>query len=78
MIADRSVLDHFISQQERYLELLTQADHIDISLKGIPITITKLIKLKLGDALRFNIYHNERHWLQAERAKAELIKQKRG
>ncbi len=78
MTIDRSVLERFIRQQENYLELLTLADRIDINLKGIPITITGLIRLRLGDALRFTIYHNERHWIQAERTQAELIKQKRG
>ncbi len=78
MTIDRSVLDRFIRQQENYLELLTLADRIDINLKGIPITITGLIRLRLGDALRFTIYHNERHWIQAERTKTVLIKQKRG
>jgi len=78
MTIDRSVLERFIRQQENYLELLTLADRIDINLNGIPITITGLIRLRLGDALRFTIYHNERHWIQAERTKAALIKQKRG
>lgn len=77
MVPERSVLDRFINQQESYLELLRLAGYTDINQKGIPITITRLIRLKLGDALRFIIYHNERHWLQAERIKRELIKQKR-
>lgn len=79
MTANRSVLDRFIGQQERYHTLLLQAAHTDLHSKGIPITITSLIKLRLGDALRFTIYHNERHWQQAERTKEAIpLKQKQG
>jgi hypothetical protein len=31
----------------------------------IPISISKIVRLKLGDALLFVVYHNERHMYQA-------------
>ena len=38
------------------------------------ISISKLIKLRLGDTFRVLIYHNERHIKQAERAIKEASK----
>lgn len=34
----------------------------------IPISINQLIKIRLGDSLRFVIYHNQRHFQQALQA----------
>lgn len=65
---DAGVLERFIQQQERLLQILGQARNTDMERIRIPITISKWIRLKLGDTLRFVIYHNERHIQQAQRA----------
>lgn len=64
---DAGALERFIQQQELLLQILEQARNTDIGRVRIPITLSKWIRLKLGDALRFVIYHNERHIQQARR-----------
>lgn len=63
----QDVLERFLDQQEEFLKILTEASKVDLEKVKVPITIAKWIKLKLGDTLRFNIYHNERHLWQAKK-----------
>lgn len=58
---NRDVIDEFIRQQKCFLQILEKAELLDLNRIKTSISISKLIKLKLGDTLRFNIYHNERH-----------------
>jgi DinB superfamily len=58
----------FIDQQERMLQLLEKARAIDLRKAKTPISISRLIKLPVGDTFRFLIAHNYRHVLQAKRA----------
>lgn len=60
-------IDAFIAGQYTLLKQLEEARNKDLNKAGVPVTFTKLITLKLGDALRFMVYHNLRHILQAER-----------
>ena len=39
---------------------------IDLGKIKIPISIAPFVKIKLGDTLRFIVYHNERHIVQAQ------------
>ncbi|MBB4805241.1 hypothetical protein HNP38_000513 [Chryseobacterium defluvii] len=69
---DKKVLDTFILQQDQLLELLQKAEHINIGKTRTSISISKLIRLKLGDTFRFVIYHNIRHLEQAKRVLAAV------
>lgn len=62
-----TVLDDFINQQKEFLTLLESAKTVNIGKVKTPITITKWIKLKLGDTLQFLVNHNIRHMSQVER-----------
>lgn len=62
------VLSEFIDQQERMIKLLERASKINLEKAKVPISIAKLIRLKLGDTFRFLIMHNYRHVVQAEKA----------
>lgn len=64
----RSVLETFITQQQQLLQLLGKSETISLNKTKTGISITKFIRLKLGDTFRFLIYHNERHIQQAKRA----------
>lgn len=64
---DKSIVDTFIKQQKKMLELLEEAQFIDLEKTKTSISISKLIKLKLGDTFRFVIYHNARHVEQIKR-----------
>jgi hypothetical protein len=63
---DKEVVNEFIKQQYQLIELLEKAKDIDLNAAKTNISISRLIKLKLGDAFRFVIYHNVRHIRQAE------------
>ncbi|RIV23699.1 DinB family protein [Fibrisoma montanum] len=56
-----------IQQQEHLWDLLQQAQHVDIGRLKIPISLTRWIRLSLGDVLRFVVVHEQRHLLQAQR-----------
>ncbi|MEN5308340.1 DinB family protein [Chryseobacterium cucumeris] len=64
---DKGVVDTFIKQQKKMLELLEEAQYIDLEKTKTSISISKRIKLKLGDTFRFVIYHNARHVEQIKR-----------
>lgn len=65
---DQSVLEKFILQQKQMLNLLAQCRTVDLKRIKTSISISKIIKLRLGDTLRVVIYHNNRHLIQAQRA----------
>lgn len=74
----KEVVDEFVLQQKRMLNLLEACRKVDLNKTKTAISISKLIKLKLGDTLRVVIYHNQRHMVQIENVlKAQqLFKQK--
>ncbi|MRH99655.1 DinB family protein [Kriegella sp. EG-1] len=62
---DKTTIDRFIAQQEKILNLLNQSSEIDLNKIKTAISISKFIKLKIGDTFRVVVYHNERHIAQA-------------
>ena len=66
-----TTISRFLKQQERLVSLLNECRSIDLSKTRAAISLTNLIKLRLGDTLRFYCYHIERHVLQAQRALEE-------
>ena len=62
------VMDEFIQQQQKLLQLLEAGKNKSLSAIRVPISITKLVKLKLGDTFRFLIAHEQRHLIQARNA----------
>ncbi len=65
---DKNTIERFLNQQKEMLTLLNQARGISLNKTKTAISISKLIKLKLGDTFRFVIAHNERHLVQAKKA----------
>lgn len=64
---DKDVLARFIHQQNEYLQLLTQSNTINISKTKTVTSISKFVTMRIGDAFRFIVAHNERHLLQVEK-----------
>lgn len=62
---DNSTLDRFIQDQQHLLELLDKAREICLTKTKTSISISKWIRLRLGDTFRVVIYHNQRHIDQA-------------
>lgn len=55
----------FLESQNELLEILENAKAINIRKAKAPISLSKIIKFKMGDAFYFVVYHNERHIQQA-------------
>lgn len=66
-----SAIDKFINQQKKTLDLLNKARTVDLNRTKTSISISKWIKLKLGDTFRVVIYHNQRHLVQAGKSVGE-------
>jgi rubrerythrin len=60
-----TVLAEFNQQQDSLIRLLDMAQHVDLNEIRLPVTISKVIRLKLGDVFRFLIAHEQRHMIQA-------------
>lgn len=64
---DKGVLDKFVNQQEQLLSLLNDSRRVSLNKVRITTSISRLIRLRLGDTFQFLINHNLRHLKQAER-----------
>jgi hypothetical protein len=63
-INSRAALRQFITDQHQLLNLLQIAGTADLAKIRVPISVSKLIRLKLGDTFRFIIAHEQRHFVQ--------------
>jgi len=54
-------VETFIQQQEELLIIIDKAATVNLRRVKIPISISKIVRLRLGDALLFVVYHNQRH-----------------
>lgn len=68
---DINTLKRFTEQQQQIITLLNNAKTVNLDKTKTAISISKLIRLKLGDTFRVLIYHNERHIKQAEKVLSE-------
>lgn len=62
-----TTIERFLKQQELLKKLLDLGKTKDLTKLKTPISISKWIKLRLGDTFRFVVYHNQRHIAQAEK-----------
>ena len=74
----KPVMDEFLKQQNQLLDLLEAAKKKNIGAIRVPISISKILKLKLGDTSRFFVAHEQRHLVQVHLAlqacKSQLAK----
>jgi hypothetical protein len=63
-----TTIDRFLKQAEHLQHLLQLAEKADLTKTKTAISLSKMIRLRLGDTFRFYVYHIERHVKQAERA----------
>ena len=63
----KDVINEFLNQQIKLLDLLNKSRHVSLNKVKISISISWLIKLKLGDTLQFYINHMIRHMKQIQR-----------
>ena len=64
-LVGKNELHTFEVGQNELLSIFEAARAVNIRKAKIPISISKIIRLRLGDAFLFVVYHNERHVQQA-------------
>lgn len=69
---DKIVIDRFISQQIKLLDLLNQSRNISLNKTKIKTSISSLVRLKLGDTFQFFLNHIIRHLNQIDRIQTSL------
>lgn len=69
---DLTVISKYIDQQIQLLELLNQSKKVSLNKVKIQISISSLIKLKLGDTFQFYINHMIRHLNQIDSIQASM------
>lgn len=62
------VLNEFLNQQDKMMDLIKRSANYNLQKVKTSISISRFLKLRLGDTLRVVVYHNKRHMLQAKRA----------
>lgn len=65
-------INYFIERQTKLMEVITLAEQTNLGKIRIPLSMSKLITLKLGDTLRFVVNHTERHVEQAKKVSVQL------
>ncbi|GAB2689516.1 DinB family protein [Mucilaginibacter koreensis] len=60
----KTIINNFISGQQQLLIILETSHQYPLERIKIPISIFKLIKLNLGDVMRFLVTHQQRHFVQ--------------
>jgi hypothetical protein len=66
------VIEEFLNGQQQLLSLLSKATQTDMGKVKVPISISRFIKLKLGDTYRFLIAHQLRHFIQVSNTLAAI------
>lgn len=54
-------IETFLNDQENLKKIIEKAKNVNLRKIKIPISISRIVRLRLGDVLKFVIYHNERH-----------------
>ena len=63
-ILEGEQVNTFANQQNDLLSIINKSTAVNIRRVKIPISRSKVVRLRLGDALLFVVYHNERHMQQ--------------
>ena len=61
-----NAVEDFLAFQDQMTEILDNANQINIKKAKCSLSVRPIIKLRMGDALQFIVYHNERHVEQAK------------
>jgi DinB superfamily len=65
-IDSKTVLEEFLKQEHLLLELLDKSSKSNLEKIKIPISISRFVKIRLGDTFRFLIAHHQRHFVQVQ------------
>jgi hypothetical protein len=67
-LSTENSIKEYLKHNEDFIELMQEATKIDMRKTKVPLSLRPVIKLNIGDALLFMVYHNERHIFQAKHA----------
>ncbi len=60
-LVSETASENFLSKQNELLKIIQDSRSINIRKAKVAVSLSKFIRLRIGDALLFVIYHNERH-----------------
>ncbi len=69
---DIAIVDTFLQQHQTFVDLLKAAQPLHGGKIRLDSAIGGWLRFRLGDCCQFLVGHNERHWLQAQRAYAAV------
>jgi len=61
-----TVLEDFLAHQQQLRNIISKSGTVNLNKIKIPAEVAKLLKLRLGDCLRFVVAHEQRHIQQAK------------
>lgn len=67
-LSTENSLEEYVKHNADFIDLLNEAAKIDMKKTKVPLSLRPVVKLNIGDALLFMVYHNERHIFQAKNA----------
>lgn len=68
----RKCYEEFLKHQVILLDLLNLAGSVNMERIKVPLTLSKWVRLRIGDVFRFLIAHEQRHLLQLENTWRDL------
>lgn len=66
-LSDVTVLDRFLAHQAEIRDLLRRADGVNLNRVKLSSPVTRLLRLRIGEALTMLVRHQQRHLQQAQR-----------
>ena len=67
-LSTENSVNEYLDHAKDFIQLLKEVEKVDLRKTKVPLSLRPVVKLNLGDALLFMVYHNERHIYQAKRA----------
>jgi hypothetical protein len=68
----KEVLESFLRKCDAIDDILRHVSTKDLQRIKIPFSFSRMIRLRLGDNLRYLVAHGERHLLQAQRVMKDV------
>ena len=62
-----NAIEEFLQNQDKMLKILEESNQINIRKAKCSFSVRPIVKIRMGDAFQFIVYHNERHIEQARR-----------
>ena len=73
-LSSQSVMAEFKQVHEQMIALVEKSRAVNIDRIKVPTALGSMVKLRLGEALRFIVAHTQRHLVQLERIKNTVVK----